>query len=723
MYCPNCKKEVTVPGNFCNACGTRLIETPKQNDISLKISDDAAVMGGINVNRNETHNSTNYDNRTINTSNITNNIVERQKTDAELHREHIQQFQETCQRVFNDGLLDEEEKIELENERIRLQIDETEARRIIEMARKSSNVRATALSSRDSMTLKTIDRYIQGNNSSVLNGQIPRLSALAHNYKADEVLYRYNMLLAALRPEELIREYERNAVDEYWQTYWAAIAYMKCGNALKEGEAISKLDLYKEYPEQDTLLLSAVSEYNNIDTKAASEYLNDVSPEKCSPLLTPFIHAILLEVAPERAKKLKAEKSGCEFYIDNVVAFDTPAKKRKAEEEARQKAQEEARKAVEEVRKKAEEERRKAEEDARRKAQEEERKRAEMEARRKAEAEARRKIEEEARKKAELEARVREAQEAKRKAEEGARKRAAEEERRKAELEARIKEAEEAKRKEEARRRAAEEAKRKAEEEAKRKEEARKKAAEEAKRKEEEEKKKKAKRRNILLIAAAIVAGAVFFFTSGDAEEEAMASFEDEISAATATYEKEVAQSIAEYKKAVESTTEQITASRPAKNSGMNQGEDVKEQLKRQYDYVYSLSDGFYKIEKDNMAGLATEDGVVVAEPKYDYIYSKDSNSGLMKIEKDGKVGFLNGNGKEVVAPQFDYIYSMDPESGLMKVEKDNLYGFLNPKTFKLVTPCIYTYIYTFDGELYKVEQDEKTGYLNRDGSIFKELE
>ena len=491
MYCPNCKKEVTVPGNFCNACGTRLIEKPKQNDISIKISDDAAVMGGINVNRNETHNSTNYDNRTINTSNITNNIVERPKTDAELHRERIEQFQESCQRVFNDGLLDEEEKIHLENERIRLQIDETEARRIIEMARKSSNVRATALSSRDSMTLKTIDRYIQGNNSSVLNGQIPRLSALAHNYKADEVLYRYNMLLAALRPEELIREYERNAIDEYWQTYWAAIAYMKCGNALKEGEAISKLDRYKEYPEQDTLLLSAVSEYNNIDTKAASEYLNDVSPEKCSPLLTPFIHAILLEVAPERAKKLKAEKSGCEFYIDNVVAFDTPAKKRKAEEEARQKAQEEARKAVEEVRKKAEEERRKAEEDARRKAeedarrkaQEEERKRAEMEARRKSEAEARRKIEEEAR--------VREAQEAKRKAEEGARKRAAEEERRKAELEARIKEAEEAKRKEEARRRAAEEAKRKSEEEAKRKEEARQKAAEEAKRKEEEEKKKK----------------------------------------------------------------------------------------------------------------------------------------------------------------------------------------------------------------------------------------
>jgi hypothetical protein len=58
-----------------------------------------------------------------------------------------------------------------------------------------------------------------------------------------------------------------------------------------------------------------------------------------------------------------------------------------------------------------------------------------------------------------------------------------------------------------------------------------------------------------------------------------------------------------------------------------------------------------------------------------------------------------------------------------MKVEKDDKYGFLNPKTMKLVTPCIYTYIYSLDGGLYKVEQGDKTGYLNKDGSVFKKPE
>ena len=73
MYCPNCKQEF--PGKFCPECGAKLVESPKQNDFGINISDDAAIMGGVNVTRNESHNTTSYDNRVINTSNVT-NIVE-----------------------------------------------------------------------------------------------------------------------------------------------------------------------------------------------------------------------------------------------------------------------------------------------------------------------------------------------------------------------------------------------------------------------------------------------------------------------------------------------------------------------------------------------------------------------------------------------------------------------------------------------------------------------
>ena len=374
MYCPNCKQEF--PGKFCPECGAKLVELPKQNDLGINISDDAAIMGGVNVTRNESHNTTSYDHRVITTQNVT-NIVERQKSDAEIRNERNIQFMELCKTVFKDGLLAEEEKGMLVTERIRLGIDETEAARLIEMARKSSMSRMTTLGMRDSMTLKTIDRYIESNNVQVLGGQIPRLEALARNYKVDEVLYRYYMLLAALQPEKLILEYETNAADEYWKTYWVAIAYMKRGDAMNAEDAIVKLDFYPEYSEDNSLLLSAVSTYGEFGADAASEYICAILPEHCSSLLMPFIHALFLEVSPERAAEIGADKDKCQLYIDNVINIGGAARRKAAEEAAARKAAEEAaaRKAAAEAaaRKAAEEAaaRKAAEETAARKAAEE----------------------------------------------------------------------------------------------------------------------------------------------------------------------------------------------------------------------------------------------------------------------------------------------------------------------------------------------------------------
>ena len=395
MYCPNCKEEF--PGKFCPECGTKLVEAPKQNDFGVNISDDAAIMGGVNVTRNESHNSTSYDQRVINNSSVTNNIVERAKSDAELHQERTNRFLELCKQLFSDGLLDEEEKIVLATERLRLGLSEEEANRLIEMARRASVSRMNTLSMRDSMTLKTIDRYIDANNAAILKGQVPRLAALARNYKIDEVLYRYYMLMAALCPDELIREYERNVADDYWQTYWVAIAYMKKNDSLNAEDAIVKLDVYPEYSEDNSLLLSALSTYRVFGAADATEFIGAILPDQCYPLLMPFIHALFLEIAPERAVEVGAQKETCQFYLDNIVNLESPEKKaaarKAAEEEAARKAAEElARKTAEaEAARKAAEElaRKTAEAEAALKAAEElARKTAEIEAARKATAEA-----------------------------------------------------------------------------------------------------------------------------------------------------------------------------------------------------------------------------------------------------------------------------------------------------------------------------------------------
>ena len=547
MYCSDCKKEYPTDfkGKFCIECGAKLVESPQNENTGVNIGGDAAIMGGLNVTTNESHNTTTYDQRVINTKTVTNNIVEREKSEIELRNERNAQFMELCKQVLSDGLIIEEEKQRLTAERVRLGLDETEAARLIEIVRKTSGVRMATLGTRDTMTLKSIDRYLESNNRIVLGGQIPRLKALVQNYKIEEVLYKYYMLLAALRPDELVKEYESNVADEYWQTYWVAIAYMKLNKVAETEDAIVKLGLYPSYPEHNALLLSAVGTLAELGVEDTSSYVAAVNPEQCSHLLAPFVHALYFEVVPERAKSVGARRENCLFYIENIVSLESPEEKeakRKAEEEAKRKA---------------------AEEDARRKAAEDAKRKAEEEARRKAE-EAKRKAEEEARRKA--------AEDAKRKAEEEARRKAAEDAKRKAEEEARRKAAEDAKRKaeEDARRKAAEDARRKAEEDARRK------AAEDAKRKAEEEAAAKRKKRNMWLAIAAIFVVALFVIPGlfGDDKD---AAIEEGSATMIRTFEEESAieEENAAIKRAIEEKNAAMQRAIEEKNAALSEWEKI----------------------------------------------------------------------------------------------------------------------------------------------------
>ena len=325
MYCPKCKQEF--PGKFCPECGTKLIEPPSQNDINLNLSDNAAILGGLNVSKNETHNTTSYDQR-ITYNNVTHNTT---KSDAQLHQEKIQEFLECCKQAFIDGLLDKEEKLRLETERLRLGLEETEAAQLIEQARKSSASRITTLSVRDSMTLKAIERHIKNNDVQMLNNQLPRLAALARNCNVDEVLSKYYMLLSALNPEKLVNDYESKVADEYWQTYWVAIAYLKCKKAVEAEEAIIKLSYYPDYPEDNSLLLSAVNTYLEYGPNEAEDYISEIYPEQCSQCLMPLIYALFLNAAPKRAEEISVDKEKCQFYSDYIVTLGSPEEEAEAE--------------------------------------------------------------------------------------------------------------------------------------------------------------------------------------------------------------------------------------------------------------------------------------------------------------------------------------------------------------------------------------------------------
>ena len=109
MYCPKCKQEF--PGNYCPECGKQLIDAPlqKASGIGITISEDAAVMGGLNFN--DSHNTTN-NNYNNSTTNITQVAV--QKSAMEQEQENRRLYLNACKRACEDLVLEENEKLELE---------------------------------------------------------------------------------------------------------------------------------------------------------------------------------------------------------------------------------------------------------------------------------------------------------------------------------------------------------------------------------------------------------------------------------------------------------------------------------------------------------------------------------------------------------------------------------------------------------------------------------
>ena len=348
-HCPICNAKYE-SGRFCLDCGEPLVDdAPAAAGMSLNLGDGNAISGGVKMN--DSHNVSNIDQRVINTSNVsnvTNNItqVERQRTEQEMAQERKIQFMELCKEVYADGILEDWESARLEAKRIELGIDRSQASEFIELARRSMSNRLNALSKKDEVTMKIILGLVDKNQKERIEAQLPRLQAMSKFYQVDEVLYTYNMLLAALHPEELARKFEDETTDEYWQTFWTSVAYMKLGKLDKSEETSAKLNYFKNYSENNDVLLLALSVNHEFGAESAKEGLSIIDDGSCSPELKPLFLALCLAIDPERAEMLGADKAACQFYLDYIVSLEDP--KARAERLAREQAEAERKKKVQE---------------------------------------------------------------------------------------------------------------------------------------------------------------------------------------------------------------------------------------------------------------------------------------------------------------------------------------------------------------------------------------
>ena len=342
MYCPNCKQEYD--GKFCPECGTKLIEKPATSGVSLNLGGDAnAISGGLHVN--DSHDVSNVDNSVHNITNNTstvNNItnVAAQKTESEILQERKIEFMEAVKQVFADGILEQDEVLFLEKERLRIGLDEVTAKRLIETVRKTTNEVRQTLSPTQVFMLKQIKQVIKSNQIDQIKRLIPRLEAIAKSTLDEESHYLYGVALAAADPQKLISEYEALTGDDYWQTYWAYIAYTKLGDFKKAEDILLVLARYTQYSEENATLLTAVGAMREFGADTARDFLNTVTG-MYSNSLEDFVMALFHLLEPDAIDIPEDAAGNVIFYMENLLQFEDAEERARREAEERARAEEE----------------------------------------------------------------------------------------------------------------------------------------------------------------------------------------------------------------------------------------------------------------------------------------------------------------------------------------------------------------------------------------------
>ena len=213
----------------------------------IHLGGDAAVVGGVHNDSHDIHNITN-----------SSTIYEAQRSEFEINQHNETQFLNEVQMRLADGRLDHQEMAELEQLSMRWHIPWQQAEKIIEQVRRSSKV-LTKSSSDDHFAQQLLGEVfdaVQDNEIDVLERKLRPLREEASNSSNADIQFYYNLVLASLHPESATVSLLGSRIDEYWQLYWAHIAYLKLGDTNNAAMLLPQLGNFNEQKGNIALLMA-----------------------------------------------------------------------------------------------------------------------------------------------------------------------------------------------------------------------------------------------------------------------------------------------------------------------------------------------------------------------------------------------------------------------------------------------------------------------------------
>lgn len=268
----------------------------------INLDGDAAVVGGIHSDSHDVTNNVNtYNTSNQNTIYNHHNVYQAQKTAAELRQDNEQTFlQAVCER-FSDGILSETEMAELNRLRLQLQIPQQTANAIIEEVRRSAVILNSGEANNflSAQLLEEIYGAVAGNHTDILTRKFSALEKIANTSLDGDVQFYYHMLLSSMYPERSTLSFIKTSTDNYWQLFWAHVAYVKLGNTQTAEALLPRLGGFGA-PQGDVALLMAIDNLwdylrngkNNYYASQTATYLEKAAAHGMSEVLYPLWYAV-----------------------------------------------------------------------------------------------------------------------------------------------------------------------------------------------------------------------------------------------------------------------------------------------------------------------------------------------------------------------------------------------------------------------------------------------
>ena len=314
MYCPKCNLNYDdSEGVVCGQCGSPLVPSAPSSSGAASINlDGSAVSGGIHTV--DSHNITT-------TNNITH--IEAAKSVEALMFESENRFIEAVQKRFATGNVDNKDIAELNQFAITCHVSPERAAQIIDQVRRNSSKVQSSKGNEflEQQMAQEIIAAISQNQVEVLKNRMQALKSLAHNTQDGTIHYLNYMLQASLSPESSTIDILNANTDNYWQIFWAYVAYLKVGDMDRATALLPRIGAFGAM-QGDMSLLMALSNVAEYAKRGFNDYYRDQAQQHLEQSMAAGMSELLHGLWAATSIVLQENEqpeNWCRFYAEQTL--------------------------------------------------------------------------------------------------------------------------------------------------------------------------------------------------------------------------------------------------------------------------------------------------------------------------------------------------------------------------------------------------------------------